>query len=86
MPQAPIIAHGTAMLAFVASSLMCKDESNAPGKTLGHKPMRRRKQNLPMDHKGARKLRMKAKPFGHPYTGINCERMLQQEAETSYSS
>ncbi len=46
-----MIVTGTAMLAFVASSLICTGASKHPKL-----------------HRGARKLKMKAKPSGHPDT------------------
>ena len=72
MPTALMIAHGTAVRALEASSLICTEASKPPkmdGKFMSAACMTRNSvRPVPIVHRGARKLSTNAKPFGHPLT------------------
>ena len=63
------MAHGTAVAAFDASSLIWTLESNEPGYTtnaINASSPRESGKNSQIVHSGAKKLKMNAYPAGHP--------------------
>ncbi len=63
-----MIAHGTAVAALDASSLMCTHESKEPIGADEEIDKHQGRGYLQIVHTGERKLRMKAKPFVQPLT------------------
>lgn len=66
MPMAPTIAHGTAVAALLASSLIWTLESKEPV-ALSASICLRERLDLHIVHRGERKLRMKANPLAYPF-------------------